>query len=824
MESCRRIVAGRWQCRWARGPTEKECAIFCEDLFPLLKRGGDKLNHHASPHRHRRRRRRNPRQLRGRAQEARLRGKRARGARRGDGRLQDAAPRSRRDRHRPGRGARRGLHAVPRAARAGSQPAYPLSHRARLRLRRGLGPAPGRGRLPHQGREPAALARAHLGAVSQDRCAARAEGGRGGARARGAQARREALHRIVERRARSADAHRVLDGAHAREIPGPRERPRGPHARGEPRRGRGHDHLAREAHPQEIRRGRSRVRADRYGVRHGLPLEGMKLPALSLRTKLALVALVLLALPWAGYEYVREMERFLLEGEEQALLATARAVATALHDRPGLMRARPSRDNDLLREAEEELRRLAAERGEPQPEPDPETTLIIDREEAAAKNETEEIGEILRAVERSTARIWVVTRELRVLALAGSLRREEGGAEETLTQRVLGLLIPRPSEDFDDAIDDDALAAGREISGALQGRPGFRLRNTPDGKAVVISAAHPIWNGDEVAGAVVVEESTNPILSVRSQALERLLVLTLAAFAVAAAVLIWFATRISTRIRRLRDEAETAIDAHGRLANLITAQDAGDEIGDLSRSFSAMLGKLSQHHAYLESLASRLSHELRTPVAVVRSSLENLKLAPADARVYIERAEEGLERLGTILTRMSEATRLEQGLASVERERFDLATVVAACVEGYRLAYPEKPFELERPQEKALTRGSPDLAAQLLDKFVANAVDFAAAGKRDEPIRISLSVANGFIELGVENKGPLLPEEMRGKLFESMVSVRGERRGEGKSVEPHLGLGLYIARLIAEFHGGEVHARNLPSGEGVAVSATFRSA
>src|SRR5213083_2582120 len=422
----------------------------------------------------------------------------------------------------------------------------------------------------------------------------------------------------------------------------------------------------------------------------------------------------------------------------------------------------------------------------------------------------------------------VVTRELRVLALAGSLRREEGAAEETLTQRVLGLLIPRPSEDFDDAIDDDALAAGREISGALQGRPGFRLRNTPDGKAVVISAAHPIWNGDEVAGAVVVEESTNPILSVRSRALERLLVLTLAAFAVAAAVLIWFATRISTRIRRLRDEAETAIDARGRLAHphsrLLTAQNAGDEIGDLSRSFSAMLAKLSQHHAYLESMASRLSHELRTPIAVVRSSLENLKLSPGEARVYIDRAEEGLRRLGTILTRMSEATRLEQGLASFERERFDLGAVVAACVEGYRLAYPERPFELRRAQEKAVTLGSPDLAAQLLDKFVANAVDFAAAGKRDEPIRISLSVANGFIELGVENKGPLLPEEMRGKLFESMVSVRGERRGEGKSVEPHLGLGLYIARLIAEFHGGEVHARNLPSGEGVAVSATFRSA
>src|SRR5581483_10805065 len=198
-------------------------------------------------------------------------------------------------------------------------------------------------------------------------------------------------------------------------------------------------------------------------------------------------------------------------------------------------------------------------------------------------------------------------------------------------------------------------------------------------KAVVITAAHPVWSGDEVAGAVVAEETTNSILTARSRALERLLVVTLAVFAVAAGVLIWLATGISSRIRRLRDEAETAIDARGRLAHVVTAQRSGDEIGDLSRSFSALLGKLGQYNAYLEGLASRMSHELRTPIAVVRSSLENLKLSPT--------AEDGLRRLGTILTRMSEATRLEQGLSSLERERFDLAAVVRGSVDGYRLAY-----------------------------------------------------------------------------------------------------------------------------------------
>jgi signal transduction histidine kinase len=226
---------------------------------------------------------------------------------------------------------------------------------------------------------------------------------------------------------------------------------------------------------------------------------------------------------------------------------------------------------------------------------------------------------------------------------------------------------------------------------------------------------------------------------------------------------------------------------------------------------------LSQHHQYLESMASRLSHELRTPIAVVRSSLENLKLAPADGRVYIERAEAGLARLSTILTRMSEATRLEQGLASLERERFDLAAVVQGCVEGYRLAYPGQAFELAVAAEKAAVSGSPDLAAQLLDKLVANAVDFSRGG---EPVRVSLSIADGAALLTVANQGPPLPEAMRGKLFDSMVSVRGS----GASGEPHLGLGLYVARLIAEFHGGAIRAENLTPGSGVAVTASFRLA
>jgi len=536
--------------------------------------------------------------------------------------------------------------------------------------------------------------------------------------------------------------------------------------------------------------------------------------ALSLRAKLALVALALLALPWAGMSFVNEMERVLLAGQERALLAVARAVATALHDRPQLLAAVPARDDAVRREAELELQRIAQSEGRLPQAAIAQLPLPPEAERAAPKAQ-EEISAILRGVQRTESRLWVVNRRYQVLALEGSLRRAKAAAnDDGLLRRawrgLAGWLFERPSEDFAESVPDDVLAAGRDIAAALQGTPGTRTRRTPDGRAVVISAAHPVWNGNEVVGAVVVEETTNPIASLRSDALERLLLLTLVAFAGTAALLIGFATRLSQRIRRLRDEAESAIDARGRLARLASGSDAGDEIGDLSRSFSAMLARLAQHHVYLESMAGRLSHELRTPIAVVRSSLENLKLAatPEEIRTYVARAEEGLGRLNTILQRMSEATRLEQALRTAERERYDLAAVVRGCVEGYRLAYAPTPLELELPAQALEVSGSPDLGAQMLDKLVENAIEFSPPG---EAVRIRLEEQGRYALLAVHNKGPTLPAEMRARLFESMVSVREPRSGGA----PHLGLGLYVARLIAEFHGGAIEAADAATGDGV---------
>jgi two-component system sensor histidine kinase ChvG len=102
--------------------------------------------------------------------------------------------------------------------------------------------------------------------------------------------------------------------------------------------------------------------------------------------------------------------------------------------------------------------------------------------------------------------------------------------------------------------------------------------------------------------------------------------------------------------------------------------------------------------------------------------------------------------------------------------------------------------------------GAPDLIVQLLDKLIDNAVDFSAEGAT---IRVDLREEVDAILLVVANPGPPLPPEASTRLFESLWQSRAE-----SGDRPHFGLGLYIVRLIAEFHGGKATAANLPDNSG----------
>jgi two-component system, OmpR family, sensor histidine kinase ChvG len=127
-------------------------------------------------------------------------------------------------------------------------------------------------------------------------------------------------------------------------------------------------------------------------------------------------------------------------------------------------------------------------------------------------------------------------------------------------------------------------------------------------------------------------------------------------------------------------------------------------------------------------------------------------------------------------------------------------------LEAYRALHPERAFPLQRPTSACQVDGAPELVAQMLDKLVENAVDFAPPGA---PIRVAIADAGTRWRLSVANPGSRLPPGPPARLFDSLVS--GRRTGAGA----HLGLGLYIVRLVAEHHGGRATARNLPEDAGV---------
>ncbi|MFV0276867.1 MAG: ATP-binding protein, partial [Parahaliea sp.] len=359
--------------------------------------------------------------------------------------------------------------------------------------------------------------------------------------------------------------------------------------------------------------------------------------------------------------------------------------------------------------------------------------------------------------------------------------------------------------------------AASELEAALAGRETTRwYRDATDSHRNTLSATAPVRAGSKVIGAVLLRQDGDEYLALTDRAFGKLLGYSLLATALAALGLLGYASVLSWRIGRL-SRAAGRVAQRGRIdPTAFPRSSTRDEVGELSRRFADLLAELHTYNDYLQTLSRKLSHELRTPLAVIQSSLDNLGLADSggEREVYIGRAREGLARLNRILTAMTEASRVEESVRGDPLLDLDLVPLLREILPAYQGGYPQHRLQLDCTLSLAHCRASPDLLVQALDKLVDNAASFA---DEHSAITLSLSAAGQHWELAVVNQGPPLPEAMQGQLFEAMVSMRGER-GERRDAGIHLGLGLYITRLITEHLGGSVHAGNLPDGRGVRFS------
>jgi two-component system sensor histidine kinase ChvG len=312
---------------------------------------------------------------------------------------------------------------------------------------------------------------------------------------------------------------------------------------------------------------------------------------------------------------------------------------------------------------------------------------------------------------------------------------------------------------------------------------------------------------------VLIKQSTAQILGLQRQAMENIALLSLSTMLVILLVLLLFSWRQAMRIRRLGKEAQQIVDPDGRLRTdqLYSEMRAGDEIGDLARSFSGVVARLHEHQEFMSTMPRTLRHEVNNPLNAAMTSLENLQMhgvAEGQQR-YIDSAQRGLVKIGAIVEKLADAANLEAALHEDDLEPLDLFHLLQTYVHHQNPSTLGGPPDVvfEAGQQLIYVAGVDYRIEQLLDKLLDNARDFRAEGSL---ITVRLYQQEYDCYLEVENNGPNIEPELMAGMFNSMVSARAAGAGHA-----HFGLGLYIVRLISQFHGGSVSAYNLSQPEGV---------
>jgi two-component system OmpR family sensor kinase len=282
--------------------------------------------------------------------------------------------------------------------------------------------------------------------------------------------------------------------------------------------------------------------------------------------------------------------------------------------------------------------------------------------------------------------------------------------------------------------------------------------------------------------------------------------LVAAAALVLAALLVLQGTR--TALRPLSAVIETATGiAQGDSKLRLDPSRTDTELGSLAQAFDRMVDALETavEEARASEAATRrfladASHELRTPIAAVQASVETL-LREQPERPERDRLEAAIarnsERLGRLVNDLLGLARLE---AHPTRTPTDLATIARPLVEHAQARAPHATITLNA-DTNATVNGDPDALERVLHNLIDNAL---AAIQPTGRIDVQLRRLNGYVQAHVVDDGPGVPEHQRQRIFERFVRLDPSKPGHG--------LGLAIARRIAQQHDGDLTCAPLPTG------------
>ena len=346
----------------------------------------------------------------------------------------------------------------------------------------------------------------------------------------------------------------------------------------------------------------------------------------------------------------------------------------------------------------------------------------------------------------------------------------------------------------------EAALAGNVQIGVLKGRDG----------GTVFAVAESFGRGDVPVGAVLLVNASGEIDQLVNQQRERVLQMFLVAIVVSVVLSVVLASTISNPISDLALAAELGRDKDSRTMSPgrvripdLTARP--DEIGRLSGALRGMVEALYDRIDSNEQFAADVAHEIKNPLASLRSAVGTLRVAKREDQRdrLLDVIDHDVRRLDRLVSDISNASRLDSELVKEDEREFNLLEMVGNLTQylGEDAKSRGIEFITDLPQGPIQISGLEARLAQVFVNLITNAISFCEDG---DAIRVWARKRENRILVVVEDTGPGIPEEALNKIFNRFYSQRPEDQFGNNS-----GLGLAISKQIVEAHGGVIWAENI---------------
>jgi two-component system sensor histidine kinase ChvG len=360
-------------------------------------------------------------------------------------------------------------------------------------------------------------------------------------------------------------------------------------------------------------------------------------------------------------------------------------------------------------------------------------------------------------------------------------------------------------------------ALQQEVLAALHGRHVAEMRHGDQGQRVV-SVSIPIQHVRQVLGVLTLEASdVDEIIARERMALIPSILISVSVTLLSSLLLNNLIAQPVLRLARASDRVRLA---GARAISLPDLAERDDELGDLTRSLEAMTQSLSERMDAIESFAADVAHEIRNPLTSLRSAVETLDLVkdPAARERLTGILKNDVQRLDRLVTDISNASRLDAELSRDQPKTIDVDRLISDIVFTYearvRAGEPTVRYQRPVPPAPVHVRGREGPLGQIFRNLIDNARSFSPPG---EEVLVALARVHDRVVVAVSDKGPGIPPENLDTIFQRFYTSRPK----GQAFGGNSGLGLSIARQIAEAHGGTLIARNRVADDGRVVGAMF---